>query len=382
MPPQGSKGAANIDDAQAPHGFQQVVGGRRSAKEVPMGYCPYGDCMGKCPQARIDKGLRRGGDPAYCLLCRRAGRTTKFERAPGSGSDSAAIKELKAKNALLERKCAELAKAGPADTKVLAQNEVSTEEQKVVLDKLQEECKILKGLQDIAECCRPAMGNYAELVDGCKERVRVLRERQRNLKPPDIQLQQSLNHLKEVKERHAKGVAAVEASEKALLELQAKLTEQKSKSAASLLLVQSAETEVAAKKAAVGEVHSEEESAPKEQSRGDVQLSALKNILIDKVQPTLSAELSSALVQICTALDLVSCGSVVAASCASASDAGDMELDEDDLDFLAEHAVGPVQEGEDESARTQNVSKAKAALRAKRTDVGKRLVSLAKVRKR
>ena len=70
---------------------------QKRAKERLMGYCPYGGCLGRCPQSRIDKGLQRGGDRAFCLICKTAGRTTKFRRAlvqpsgsggkPQAGSD-------------------------------------------------------------------------------------------------------------------------------------------------------------------------------------------------------------------------------------------------------------------------------------------------------
>ena len=228
-----------------------------------MGYCFHGGCPGRCPPSRIDKGLQRGGDPAYCLVCKAAGRTTKFRRVPGlasggsaksqaGGGDSKTIRDLVAKNAALEKKVAELAaKAPSSDHGHATEAKATSTEEQAVQDELQAERKVLKGLLDIDQCARGAIAGYDDLVVQARARVAKLNEQRRAFKPVDVQLQQSLNHLKDVRDRHSRNVAAVESTQEAIQELQVKLAEQQAKAAASNAIVQAAEAEVSAKKVAV-----------------------------------------------------------------------------------------------------------------------------------
>ena len=251
-----------------------------------MGYCPYGGCLGRCPQSRIDKGLQRGGDPSYCLICKAAGRTTKFRRAlvqpsgsggkPQAGSDdSKAIKDLVAKNEALEKKVAELAsKASSLDHGSATETKAVSTEEQAVQEELQAERRVLKALLDIDQCARGAIGDYDGLVAKARARVAKLDEQRRAFKPVDVQLQQSLHHLKEVRDKHSKNTAAVEATQEAIKELQVKLAEQQAKAAASIAVVHAAEAEVSAKKVAVATHPSTQEPGPDAEQGQASQLTA------------------------------------------------------------------------------------------------------------
>ena len=114
-----------------------------------------------------------------------------------------------------------------------------------VQDVLLAERRVLKGLLDIYPCARGAIENYDDLVTKARARVSKLDEQRRAFKPVDVQLKQSLDHLKEVRGKHAKNTAAVEATQEAIKELQVTLAEQQAKAEASAAIVYAAEAEVA-----------------------------------------------------------------------------------------------------------------------------------------
>jgi hypothetical protein len=106
--------------------------------------------------------------------------------------------------------------------------------------------------------------------------------------------------------------------------------------------------------------------------------------LLDKeFKPKLSPEISSALEQVLAVIDLTADGSVGRSgeSACSASDFGEMDLDEEHLDFFAEQCVGPPPDDADKHAEYDaQIKKAKAAFRTNKGSITKKLNSIIKTK--
>ncbi len=195
-----------------------------------------GGAGGKRGRAGADEGADKGG--------------------AGGGKEGKEVLELRAalKKTQQELQAVKATPATPAAT-------ATSEEEATVGTELMEQRRLLRELEKTPEDVRQEIPNFGKILEDKRTRVRALDERRRNLRPADEQLKQSQAHLKDLQGRHAKDAKALEESEQQLVELQAKIIEQRTKAAASAAEVHRLKAEVATKLAAAAGTEGQEAAA-------------------------------------------------------------------------------------------------------------------------